>query len=160
MRRAAAELALSAGVLALGAGAAVGTALLPSEGGYAGIGPNFFPGIVAAGLLILGVWLGFEALTGRWRRGDEARSTFDKTPFLWISAGLFAQMALVGPGGFVVAGTALFACVARGFGSRRVARDLAIGVALALGVFLFFTRFLNVSLPAGWLAPLLGGAGL
>ena len=33
-------------------------------------------------------------------------------------------------------------------------------VVLTLGVFLFFTRFLNVSLPAGWLAPLLGGAGI
>jgi len=27
-------------------------------------------------------------------------------------------------------------------------------------VFLFFVRFLNVNLPAGWLLPLLGGAGL
>jgi len=27
-------------------------------------------------------------------------------------------------------------------------------------VFLFFVRFLNVNLPAGWLLPILGGAGL
>jgi putative tricarboxylic transport membrane protein len=54
----------------------------------------------------------------------------------------------------------LFACVARGFGSTRFARDLAVGLVLGLAVFLFFVRFLNVNLPAGWLLPILGGAGL
>jgi putative tricarboxylic transport membrane protein len=60
----------------------------------------------------------------------------------------------------VIAATALFVCVARGFGSRRVARDVAIGLVMALGIFLFFVKLLNVNLPAGWLAPLLGGAGI
>jgi hypothetical protein len=31
---------------------------------------------------------------------------------------------------------------------------------MGLGVFLFFVRFLNVSLPAGLLKPLLGSAGI
>jgi putative tricarboxylic transport membrane protein len=57
----------------------------------------------------------------------------------------------------VLAGAVLFACVARGFGSARTLRDAAIGIALALGVFLFFVRVLNVSLPGGWLKPLAGG---
>ena len=69
-------------------------------------------------------------------------------------------MALIHTAGFVVAAMALFACVARGFGSTRFARDLAMGLVLGLGVFLFFVKFLNVNLPAGWLLPLLGGAGL
>jgi hypothetical protein len=30
------------------------------------------------------------------------------------------------------------------------------GLVLGLAVFLFFVRFLNVNLPAGWLHPLLG----
>jgi hypothetical protein len=29
-----------------------------------------------------------------------------------------------------------------------------------MAVFLFFVRFLNVNLPAGWLQPILGTAGL
>jgi len=67
---------------------------------------------------------------------------------------------LIGPSGFVVAGTVLFVCVARGFGSRRIARDVAVGLVLSLAVFLFFVKLLNVNLPAGWLAPVLGGAGI
>jgi putative tricarboxylic transport membrane protein len=165
-RRSPAELALSAGVLALGAAAAVATLRLPREGGYAGIGPNFMPGVVAAGLIACGLWLLLEALAGGWRarpsddpaaRGEHA---FRAAGFLWVSAGLGAHMALIGLAGFVVAGALLFAGVARGFGSARPARDLGLGAVIALAVFLFFVGLLNVNLPAGWLAPLLGGAGI
>lgn len=166
MKRSGAEIALSLGVLALGLASAVATAMLPGEGGYAKIGPNFMPAVVAFGLVACGVWLLYEVASGGWRgrpsddpaeRGDHA---FHAAGFLWITAALFAHMLLIGSAGFVVAGTALFAGVARGFGSRRTARDAALGVAIAVAVFLFFVRFLNVNLPAGWLAPILGSAGI
>ncbi len=147
-------------MLALGAGAAAVTATLSSEGGYAGIGPNFIPAVVTAGLLLIGAWLSIEAFSGGWRQRSEHAAVFDAPGFLWVSAGLFAHMALIGWAGFVIAGTALFAFVARGFRSRRPIRDAAIGLVLSLGVYLFFVKLLNVSLPAGWLAPLLGGAGI
>ena len=160
MTRSPAEIALSLGVIALGIGVAAVTATLPSEGGYAGIGPNFIPAVVAAGMILLGVWLSYEAFTGGWRKREEPAETFEPQPFLWVSAGLFAHMALIGWAGFVVAATVLFACVARGFGSRRVVRDAAIGLVLAVGIYLFFVQLLNVNLPAGWLSPILGGAGI
>ena len=166
MRRSGAEIALSLGVLALGIGVAAVTATLSGEGGYAGIGPNFIPGVVAGGIILLGVWLGYEALTGGWRDGapdDPAirgEHAFSPSAFGWITAGLVAQMALIGWAGFVIAAAVLFVCVARGFGSRRLARDAAIGLVMALGIFLFFVKLLNVNLPAGWLSPLLGGAGI
>jgi putative tricarboxylic transport membrane protein len=164
--RSPAEIALSLGVLALGIGVAIGTAMLPSEGGYAGIGPNFVPGVVGTGLILLGIWLSYEAFAGGWRSAppddptERGEHPFHLPSFAWISIGLFAHMALIGSGGFVLAGAALFACVARGFGSARPARDVAIGLVLALGVFFFFVKLLNVGLPAGWLAPLLGAAGI
>jgi putative tricarboxylic transport membrane protein len=158
--RSRAEVALSLGVLALGAGAAAVTATLPGEGGYAGIGPNFIPAVVSAGLLLLGAWLSLEAFTGGWRQRGEHTGSFAAGAFLWVSAGLFAHMLLIGTAGFVIAGMALFVCVARGFGSRKPIRDFLIGAALSLGVFLFFVKLLNVNLPAGWLMPLLGGAGI
>ena len=160
MPRSGAEIALSLGVVVLGIGVAAVTATLPSEGGYAGIGPNFIPAVVAGGIILLGLWLGFEAFTGGWRSRVEEDQVFERKPFLWVSAGLFAHMALIGWAGFVIAGAALFTCVARGFGSRRFARDLAIALALSVGIYLFFVKLLNVNLPAGWLAPLLGGAGI
>jgi putative tricarboxylic transport membrane protein len=60
-------------------------------------------------------------------------------------------MALISLAGFVIAGAVLFVFVARGFGSGRFLRDLAIGVALSLAVYLFFSQVLNVNLPAGWM---------
>lgn len=166
LRRSIAETALSVGVLALGVATAVGTALLPSQGGYARIGPNFMPGVTGAGLILLGIWLLYEVLSGGWRsmppqdadaRGEHA---FHPPAFAWVSVGLFAHMALIQTGGFVLAGAVLFACVARGFGSPRFLRDLALGFAIALAVFAFFVLVLSVNLPAGWLAPLFRLAGI
>jgi putative tricarboxylic transport membrane protein len=160
MQRSGAEIALSLGVVALGIGVAAVTATLPSEGGYAGIGPNFIPAVVAGGIIVLGLWLSLEAFTGGWRKRDEQPEVFQRSPFLWVTAGLFAHMLLIGSAGFVIAGTVLFACVARGFRSGRWLRNAAIGLALSVAIFLFFVRLLNVSLPAGWLGPLLGTAGI
>jgi putative tricarboxylic transport membrane protein len=165
-RGARAELVLSLGVLALGIAAAVVAWRLPEAGGYARIGPNFVPKLVAGGLILLGIWLLVERFTGGWRspvpddaaeRGEHA---FLPSAFAWVSAGLLAQMALINTAGFVVAAAVLFVCVARGFGSERWLRDLAAGLAIALAVFAFFVHFLNVNLPAGWLKPLLGAAGI
>ena len=160
------DVILSLGVMALGIAAAVVALGLPAAGGYSRVGPNVMPLVVSFGLIVLGGLLLVECFTGGWRartpddaaeRGEHA---FVAGAFGWVSAGLFAQMALINTAGFVLAAAALFACVARGFGSGRWLRDGAIGLLLGLGVFLFFVRFLNVNLPAGWLRPILGGAGL
>jgi putative tricarboxylic transport membrane protein len=165
-RGAPAELALSVGVLALGVFVAWVAAGLPGNRSYAAIGPGFVPVAVGAGLILAGLWLLAEHFTGGWRAGEpddpaeRGEHAFHRGAFAWISGGLFAQMALIHTAGFVLAAAALFACVARGYGSRRPARDVAIGLALGLAVFLFFVRFLNVNLPAGWLQPALGAAGI
>jgi putative tricarboxylic transport membrane protein len=166
MKAKTAEVIISVGVLILGIAVAIGTALLPGHGGYARIGPNVAPGIVATGLILLGLWLLYEALSGGWRNAnpDDAAARgehpFYGSAFVWVSLGLFVQMLLIHRAGFVIAQALLFVCVARGFGSTRRVRDLVIGLVLGLSVFLFFVRFLNVNLPAGWLKPILGGAGI
>jgi putative tricarboxylic transport membrane protein len=161
-----AELILSLGVLALGIAVAVGTAQLSGAGGYARVGPNVAPAVIAGGLILLGFWLLYETLSGGWRNANpdepEARGehAFSALSFLWVSLGLFAEILLIHRAGFVLAQALLFTCVARGFGSRKLGRDFAIGLVLGLFVFLFFVKFLNVNLPAGWLKPILGGAGI
>lgn len=161
-----AELMLSLAVLSLGIAVAIGTAGLSGAGGYARIGPNVAPAVIAGGLILLGLWLLYEAVFGGWRNAvpdsPEARGEHDFSPsaFIWVSIGLIAQMLLIHRAGFVLAQATLFTCVARGFGSRRYPRDFAIGLALGTAVFLFFVKFLNVNLPPGWLAPILQGAGI
>jgi putative tricarboxylic transport membrane protein len=140
--------------------------VLSGAGGYARVGPNVAPAVVAGGIILLGLWLLYEALTGGWRNAitDKAEvrgeHRFYVPAFIWVSVGLIAQILLIDRAGFVIAQALLFGCVARGFGSTRSVRDFAIGIVLALAVFVFFVKFLNVNLPAGWLKPLLGSAGI
>ena len=161
-----AELILSFAVLVLGIAVAVAAAQMSGAGGYARVGPNVAPGVIAGGLIMLGIWLTYEAFSGGWRNAKpddpEARGehSFHIGAFVWVSLGLIAQIFLIHTAGFVLAQAALFACVARAFGSAKLPRDFAIGLILGLAVFLFFVKFLNVNLPAGWLKPLLGGAGI
>jgi putative tricarboxylic transport membrane protein len=160
-----AQVAVSVAVLALGAVAAVVALSLPGAGGYARIGPDVVPKAVAAGLMALGAWLLRDALRGGWRApvpddpGARGEHAFVPAAFGWVLAGLVAQMALVRDAGFPLAAAVLFACVARGFGSSRPLRDALVGLALGVAAYLFFARLLGVGLPAGWLRPLLGGAG-
>jgi putative tricarboxylic transport membrane protein len=165
-RRSIAELLISAATLALGIAVFVIGRSLSGHQGYALVGPDMMPMVVGVGLAILGAWLLAQALRGGWvnaepddaaARGDHP---FAPRAFLWVLAGLVVQMVLVHTAGFVIAAAGLFACVCRGFDSRRWLRDLLVGFVLGLAVYLFFVGFLNVNLPAGLLAPVLGTAGL
>ena len=60
-----AELVLSLAVLSLGIAVAIGTASLSGAGGYARIGPNVAPAVIAGGLIVLGLWLLYEAVFWR-----------------------------------------------------------------------------------------------
>jgi putative tricarboxylic transport membrane protein len=155
------EVLLAACVLALGLAFAAGAWLLPEAPGYARIGPRHFPALVAAGLVITGALLLIEALVSGYRHlPAEARGRYDWPAFLWVAGGLVAHMALIAGIGFVLAATLLFVCVARGFGSRRLLRDLLIGLALTAVVYLLFTRLLTLSLPWGaWLPALAATPG-
>lgn len=161
-----AELVLSLAILLLGIAVGIAATKLSGAGGYARVGPNVAPAAVAGGLILLGLWLLYEAVTDGWRNAipDDAEARgehrFYLPAFIWVSIGLIAQILLIDRAGFVIAQAVLFGCVARGFGSTRYGRDLSIGILLALAVFLFFVKFLNVNLPAGWLKPLLGSAGI
>jgi putative tricarboxylic transport membrane protein len=62
---------------------------------------------------------------------------------------LVAYLLLLEPLGYVVATTAFFPPVARLLGSRSPLRDVVIGLGLALILYILFTQFLGVDLPAG-----------
>ena len=155
------------GVLLIGAGLAFGALSIPSEAGYAGVGPNFLPWLVAGVLALCGVLIMREALTGGFRELEpEAEdSTAPYWPgFVWVSAGLLANAALITTLGFILSCTLCFMLAVQGL--RRasgeaamqpavLAKDLLTGFLIAAPVVWMFTQFLAINLPGltttGWL---------
>jgi putative tricarboxylic transport membrane protein len=66
-----------------------------------------------------------------------------------LALALLAYLLLIERAGFIIASATLFVMAAFAMGSRRPARDIAIGVILATVLYLVFNRGLGLSLPAG-----------
>jgi len=146
------ELLLSLGLVALGVFVVQQTGGIAENQGYAQIGPRLFPYVIGAGLTLCGAVLAWHALAGGWRNvplDQEGHDAPDWAAFAIISAGIVLHMVVIGWAGFIIASTLLFVLIARGFGSRRPARDAIIAVLLAVVVFFIFTLGLGLSLPRG-----------
>jgi len=163
--------AVALGVLALAVGLGWGAVDISSEAGYAGIGPNFLPWLMAVGLAVVGVVLLFEAHSGGFRNMPDPRppdapsvSAPCWSGFVWMSGALLLNAALITRIGFIVSCALCFACAAHGLrqaqsGARQGLRcwlvDGALGLLIAAPVFWMFTKFLAISLPgltqSGWL---------
>jgi len=151
------QAAVGAGLAALGAVMAFGAMAFREDASYSGIGPAFYPGAVAALLALCGVALIREALTGGFR------SLAAPVPalagawgrFALVSGGLLASAFLITRAGFPVTCALLFAVVARAFGSRKPARDIAIGAVVSLLLHWMFSKGLGLMLPSltasGWI---------
>ena len=141
------ESVLGGGVLALGIFLAVETTQLRVGPTHATVGPTLFPYLVAAGLLIIGALLLYQAFFGHvaHERGIE----LDFAAVGLICVGLVLQILLIERLGWIIATTLLFTIVARAFGSRRLVIDLAIGLALAVLSYAVFNWGLGLSLPYG-----------
>ncbi|HEX4943117.1 MAG TPA: tripartite tricarboxylate transporter TctB family protein [Usitatibacteraceae bacterium] len=152
------QIAVSAGVLALGVLVLVGGWDLPAGGGYAQVGPGVVPRVVGVALLLLGAMLLREALTGGYRGVDEEAEVhlpMDWKSFAWVSAGILIYGVLVERAGFLIASTVLFVAVARGFNSRRWLLNAAVGLVIASFIFSVFNYGLGLQLPAGVLRGIL-----
>jgi putative tricarboxylic transport membrane protein len=150
-------------VLALGMG--IGASLIPSDAGYAGIGPNFLPWMVSAALLICGLFLVYEARSGGFRDMEDSVGDAPYWPgFVWMSTGLLVNAALITTIGFILSCTLCFVLATRGLrnaqgnvagGWQTWAKDAAIGLMIAAPVYWMFTKFLAISLPgltqSGWI---------
>jgi putative tricarboxylic transport membrane protein len=145
------EIAIGLGVVALGLVVIGDTMLAPAAPAYAQVGPTAFPYGGGAALLVLGALLMIEGGRGGWRdpasEAERGRPNFPG--LLWVAAGLLVNVALIGFLGFVLASAILFACVARGFDSRRPLRDLGIGFALAFVSYVGFAKLLSIKLGEG-----------
>jgi putative tricarboxylic transport membrane protein len=128
---------------------------------YSMVGPRVIPYVVGAGLILTGLWLAFEALTGRAATVSTESEDADPTlPTDWRTVGLLTvalliYLVLLESAGFVIASALLFFGAAYAMGSRSYARDLVIGVIMAAVLYVGFTRGLGLHLPAGVLKGIL-----
>jgi putative tricarboxylic transport membrane protein len=148
------HLAIGAVVLVLAATLIVGAMLLPVDKGYTIVGTRVFPLVVAFLVGIVGLGLVWQSMTGGFRLLETEAIPTDDLPLnqrvqaaLWVSGGLLVDALLIDRIGFVLASTALFAAAARGFGSTRWVKNVAIGLALSWPIYLGFTKGLGLSLP-------------
>ena len=127
-----------------------GAITIPSTAGYAGVGPNFLPWVVAVGLLLCGVFLAWEARTGGFRSmDDQDGADHGHWPgFVWVSAGILANAALITTIGFILSCSLCFVLAVRGFKSAEGRLDLSlrawvtdalVGMAIAAPVYWMFT---------------------
>lgn len=143
------ETIIAAGVLALAAVIAWQTAIIPVSPIYAKVGPTVVPTITVVGLAGLGLMLLHSALTGGWQSDEEKDVVPDRPALLWVVAGLALNVLLITHAGFAIASIVLFVCVARGFGSKAILRDAAIGAAFALIAYFGFAQTLGINIGAG-----------
>lgn len=130
------------------------TTLIPTGGGYAQVGPTVVPWIVTALIAILGGIILVQGATGAWQVEAEHRPLHYKA-LGWIAVALILNLLIIGYLGFILASSAMFACVARAFGSRRVFRDASIGFAIAFIAYLGFDRLLGYQIGSGLIENLL-----
>ena len=156
---------VGAGVCLVGIGMAVGAVGIPSEAGYSGVGPNFLPWLVSCALMLCGAFLVYEARTGGFRDMEDGDDQKPYWPgFVWMSAGLLLNAALITTIGFIFSCALCFAMATRGLrnaqgpstgGLRTWVIDAVLGLVIAAPVYWMFTKFLAISLPgltqSGWI---------
>ena len=155
---------VGAGVLVVAAALAWGAVSIPSEAGYAGVGPDFLPWVVSIALAICGGFLLYEARSGGFR---DLEGQDDESPywpgFVWMSAALLVNAALITTIGFILSCALCFVLACRGLrnsqgkggGTRSWVMDTVTGLCISAPVYWMFTKFLAINLPgltqSGWL---------
>jgi putative tricarboxylic transport membrane protein len=157
---------VGAGALVLAAVLGWGAVDIPSEAGYAGVGPNFLPWLVTAALVLCGLWLLGEAVAGGYRRlaPPSGAARGDWPPLVWVVSGIVANAALIETVGFILSCTLCFMLAVRGLrrsegrpvgGVRQAVIDFVTGCLIAAPAYWLFTQVLAISLPGltatGWL---------
>lgn len=160
------QLAIGAAALLVAALLAWGAAAIPSDAGYAGVGPDFLPWVVCVAMAACGALLIWEALTGGYRKMEEPSGAArgDWRAMAWVSAGVLGNAALIDTVGFVLSCALCFVLAVRGLrlsegkaggGWVRVLRDAVTGVLIAAPTYWVFTKVLAVNLPGltgtGWI---------
>jgi putative tricarboxylic transport membrane protein len=158
---------VGAGVLLTGLALAFGAIGISSEAGYGGVGPNFLPWVVSAGLTVCGAFIIWEAQSGGFRELDPPPGAAQAywPGFVWVSAGLLLNAALITTLGFILSCTLCYLLAVQGLrraggqagvnAPRTWVIDFVVGLLISAPVFWMFTKFLAINLPGltstGWI---------
>lgn len=160
------QLAMGVAAVVLAAVLAYGAANIPSEAGYAGVGPDFLPWLVAAAMALCGVMLIWEVRTGGYRNMEEPSGAArgDWHALAWVSAGILGNAALITTVGFILSCALCYLLAVRGLrisegkpGGKgmQLVRDGVVGMLVSAPTYWLFTKFLAVNLPgltgSGWI---------
>ena len=160
------ETLVGVGVLLTGGALAFGAVSISSTAGYGGVGPNFLPWLVSVVLTVCGGLIIREARTGGFRALDAPSGAAQAywPGFVWVSAGLLLNAALITTLGFILSCALCYLLAVQGlrrasgqaFGAPKTwALDALTGLLIAAPVYWMFTQFLAINLPGltstGWL---------
>lgn len=112
---------------------------------YAKVGPSAFLWFAAGLLVLCGAIVAYKS------SNNAKESTSEICPPLTILAGLAASIYTMEPAGFIPTAVLIFATTANGLGSRKLLRDLIIGLILAITAHIVFAKGLGLRLPVGYL---------
>ena len=124
------------------------------------VSPKVFPFAIAlilmglCAILFIRILRGDIATPEGLEPGDPTEKSDYKT-FAIVLASLFAYLLLIERAGFVIAALVTFFGITVAFDNKRPERAILFGSIFILLIYLSFTRFLNVQLPAGILEGIL-----
>lgn len=154
------------GALAVAGVLAWGASSIPSQAGYAGVGPNFLPWVVSIVLGLCGLLLVVQAQGAGWQALEEPSGAQrgDWPALVWVVGGLLFNASLLTTLGFILACTGCFMLAVRGLriaegkpagAVRQSLVDFVTGFLIAAPAFWLFTKVLGINLPgltgSGWL---------
>ena len=126
---------------------------IPQPSAYRPMGPRVFPVIISTALIVLGVLFIIETMRGADNAVEQhvaaEHRTADHRQAAIVVALLIGYAWLFERIGYVVATAAFLPAVARVLGSRRLLRDVIVGVILSVVAFTVFTELLSIDLPKG-----------
>ena len=118
------------------------------------VSPKVFPFAIAlilmglCAILFIMILCGDIATPEGLEPGDPIEKSDYKT-FAIVFASLFAYLLLIERAGFVIAALVTFFGITVAFDNKRPSRAILFGSIFILVIYLSFTKFLNVQLPAG-----------
>jgi putative tricarboxylic transport membrane protein len=150
------ELAFAGSLLLLGIIVLIDTNNMLVPPGSGSVGPQVFPTIIGIFIIAVSIILAIEILRGNYGQPEgtefgEIKAKTDWKTLSTVAASILTYPFLIESAGFVIASTVVFFGVGFAYGARKLIRNLLIALIFSLIVFLTFTEFLNVNLPAGLL---------